>query len=67
MGDGDVDRDALLRRAAELRQAAAAAGRDDVVTKVDEVVLLIAGDRVAQQQNESKANTVLRILNGLGF
>ncbi|MEU8242543.1 hypothetical protein AB0C07_30185 [Actinoplanes missouriensis] len=67
MGDGEVDRGTLLRLAGELRRAAGAAGRDDVVDKVDEVVLLIAGDRVAQRQNESKTNTVLRILDGLGF
>jgi hypothetical protein len=59
---------ALLVLARDLRTAAVTAGRADVVAKVDEVILLIAG-RVepATGRDSDKANAVVRILDGLGF
>ncbi|MEU4563612.1 hypothetical protein AB0F72_34980 [Actinoplanes sp. NPDC023936] len=62
------DRNALLLLAGQLRQAAAADGRADVVAKVDEVILLIADEEDGTQREKAdKSNTVLRILDGLGF
>ncbi len=60
---------ALLMLARDLRAAAVTAGRPDVVAKVEEVILVIAGqDGPAPAERDSdKANTVVRILDGLGF
>lgn len=60
----------LMALAKQFRDAAAGAGRDDVVAKVDEAILLLArpgeaGDKPAGR-NET-AEVVQRILNGLGF
>ena len=61
---------ALLTLAKRLRDAAAEAGRDDVVARTDEVILLLAGraehDGTARGRNDT-AEVVQRILNGLGF
>jgi hypothetical protein len=59
----------LLILARDLRTAAVTAGRPDVVAKVDEVILLIAGrdDPAGTERDSDKANTVVRILDGLGF
>ncbi|MCO8269491.1 hypothetical protein M1L60_02670 [Actinoplanes sp. TRM 88003] len=61
----DIEQERLLLLARQLREAAAAAGRTDVVAQVDEVILLLAGAQ--PQAGESKGNVVLRILDGLGF
>jgi hypothetical protein len=63
---------ALLGLAAQLRATAADADRPDVVAKVDEVMLLIVGeggaaDNGAGKAGPGKADTVLRLLNGLGY
>ncbi|GAA4969029.1 hypothetical protein [Actinoplanes utahensis] len=62
----------LLRLSLELRTAAADADRQDVVERVDALMRLIAGERVlssagSQKTNGGVAETVQRILNGLGF
>ncbi|MGW4946388.1 hypothetical protein ACWEOZ_32940 [Actinoplanes sp. NPDC004185] len=71
-----TDPAALLVLARDLRTAAVIAGRADVVAKVDEVILLIAGQQArtagqaepaAGERDSDKANTVVRILDGLGF
>jgi hypothetical protein len=64
-----TDPAALLVLARDLRTAAVIAGRADVVAKVDEVILLIAGkeEPAAGERDSDKANTVIRILDGLGF
>ena len=63
---------ALLMLARELRDAAVNAGRPDVAAKAEEAIALItgpldaaAGGRAARDGD--KANTVVRILDGLGF
>ena len=61
----DIEQERLLALARQLREAAAGAGRTDVVAKVDDVILLLAGTE--PQEGESKSNVVLRILDGLGF
>nr|WP_221377360.1 hypothetical protein [Actinoplanes polyasparticus] len=61
----DIEQQRLLTLARQLREAAADAGRADVVAKVDDVILLLAGTE--PQAGESKSNVVLRILDGLGF
>ena len=61
----DIEQERLLALARQLREAAAGAGRADVVAKVDDVILLLAGTE--PQAGESKSNVVLRILDGLGF
>ena len=59
---------ALLRLAKQLREAAAQAGRADVVDRTDDLVLLIAdGPATPHEQGPGKSDTVVRILNGLGF
>ncbi|MCY1145060.1 hypothetical protein OWR29_44275 [Actinoplanes sp. Pm04-4] len=63
----EIEQERLLMLAKQLRDAAAGAGRDDVVAKVDDVVLLLAGTEAAPREGESKGNIVLRILDGLGF
>jgi len=60
----------LLELVKQLREAAARAGRCAVVARTDDLVLLIAdgtapGER--DQRGVSRSDTVLRILNGLGF
>jgi len=64
-----TDPAALLVPARDLRTAAVIAGRADVVAKVDEVILLIAGEDkpAATERDSDKANAVVRILDGLGF
>ena len=62
----------LLRLSLQVRDAAADAGRQDVITKVDELLTVIAGERIsagAESQNAGPgvAENVQRILNGLGF
>jgi hypothetical protein len=58
----------LLALAKQLRDGAAAAGRADVVAKIDEAILLLAGaDGSAADRDNDKTNVVLRILNGLGL
>ncbi|WP_328472677.1 hypothetical protein OHA21_10540 [Actinoplanes sp. NBC_00393] len=63
---------ALLALAKQLRDATADAGRPDVVAKVDEAILLLAGadaddDPDKPISKDEKTNIVLRILDGLGF
>jgi hypothetical protein len=71
----DVGQEAaqLLTVARQLREAATRAGRLDVAAKADEAIVLIAGATDAADSDEHKSerdgesNTVLRILDGLGF
>jgi hypothetical protein len=66
----DRDSRALLAIAKQFRDAAATAGRPDVVAKIDEAIILLARtDHAAGKVDGSddKANVVLRILDGLGF
>jgi predicted short-subunit dehydrogenase-like oxidoreductase (DUF2520 family) len=61
----------LLKLALQLRAAAADADRQDVIVKVDELMRLIAGEGVSagtesQKSSSGTAETVQRILNGLG-
>jgi hypothetical protein len=63
-GDADARTTTLLRLAAQLRQAAVDLDRDDVVTRVDELIVLIAGGR---DSADGKAGAVIRFLDGLGF
>lgn len=61
----------LLRLSLQLRDAAAAAERPDVIGKVDELLSLIAGEGIeagaeSQKASPGVAETVQRILNGLG-
>ncbi|BBH69360.1 hypothetical protein ACTI_60450 [Actinoplanes sp. OR16] len=62
----DEDR-ALLAIAKEFRDAASAAGRSDVVTKIDEAILLIADPVERPAAGDDKSSIVMRILDGLGF
>ncbi|NMO57370.1 hypothetical protein HH310_40135 [Actinoplanes sp. TBRC 11911] len=55
---------ALLTIAKEFREAAAQAGRPDVVAKIDEAIILLAGKEDAA---DDRTNVVMRILDGLGF
>jgi hypothetical protein len=58
----------LLALAKQFRDGAAAAGRADVVAKIDEAILLLAGaDGAAVDRDNDTSSVVLRILNGLGF
>jgi hypothetical protein len=56
----------LLALAEKLRDAAAEAGRPDVAAKAQEAVALV-GRPAGRRQESDKANTVVRILDGLGF
>jgi hypothetical protein len=63
----------LLTVALQLREAAIRNGRLDVAAKADEAIVLIAdgidsvdGDE-QKPERDGKGNTVLRILDGLGF
>jgi hypothetical protein len=58
---------ALLAIAKQLRDAALAAGRDDVVAKADEAIILLAGRNQKVGGADDRTNVVLRILDGLGF
>jgi hypothetical protein len=60
---------ALLAVAKQFRDAASSAGRPDVVAKIDEAIILLAGTDMASRRDSSddKTNVVLRILDGLGF
>ena len=62
----------LLRLSMQLRDAAADADRQDVIAKVDQLMSLIAGERISagagsQKTGPGVAETVQRILNGLGY
>lgn len=62
----------LLALSLQLRSAAADADRQDVVRRVDELMRLIAGEKAladagARKSNTGVAETVQRILNGLGL
>jgi hypothetical protein len=60
----------LLALAKQFRDAASSAGRPDVVTKIDEAILLLAdaGDSAGERRSgDDKTNIVLRILDGLGL
>jgi hypothetical protein len=61
----DRDDEALLTLAARLRRAATDADRPDVVAKVDEVIVLIAGEQA--RAGDGKAASILKFLDGLGF
>ncbi len=61
----NIDDERLLILARRLREDAGQAGRTDVVAKVDDVIILLAGAK--PEADESKANVVIRILDGLGF
>lgn len=66
----DRDNRALLAIAKQFRDAASHAGRPDVVAKIDEAILLLAGtDDTADKVDgaQDRTNVVLRILDGLGF
>jgi hypothetical protein len=63
MGQPD-DADEMLRLAARLRREATRSGRADVVAKVDELVVVIAGDRAPAP---GKATAIMQFLDGLGF
>lgn len=66
----DQDAHALLVIAKQFREAASSAGRPDVVAKIDEAILLLAGRESAAGKphgSDDKTNVVLRILDGLGF
>ena len=63
---------ALLMLARELRDAAVIAGRADVAAKAEEAIALITGPddpagTTEPAQGTDKSNTVVRILDGLGF
>jgi hypothetical protein len=63
---------ALLMLARQFRDAAATAGRMDVVAKADEAIVLImskhdSADTSEPQRDGDKGNAVIRILDGLGF
>ena len=62
--DADQESLALLAAAKQFRDAASSAGRPDVVAKIDEAILLLAGKR---HGSDDRTNVVLRILDGLGF
>jgi hypothetical protein len=67
-GAADDETQTLVRMAARLRQAAADAGRADVVAKVDEVIGLLAGDSPSGDGGPHKsASSVIKFLDGLGF
>jgi hypothetical protein len=62
----------MLRLSLQLRTAAADADRQDVVAEVDELMRLIAGERNlagagSRKAGSGVADTVQRILNGLGY
>ena len=66
----DRDSRALLVIAKQFRDAASSASRPDVVAKIDEAIILLAGtdDRAGKVEGSAdKTNVVLRILDGLGF
>jgi hypothetical protein len=61
--EADRDTAGLLALARQLRDAAAGAGRTDVVAKTDALIVQIAeGDRGAD-----RGSTVVRFLDGLGL
>jgi hypothetical protein len=68
-GAVDDETATLLRLAAQLRRAAADIGRPDVVTKVDEVIVLLAADRgsLPETGGGGRAGAVIRFLDGLGL
>jgi hypothetical protein len=68
-GNADQEARGLLTVAKQFRDAASRAGRPDVVAKIDEAIVLVAGTDTASQRhnNVDKANVVQQILDGLGF
>ena len=61
---------ALLMLARELRDAAVTAGRPDVAAKAEEAIALITSsttDSGDTARDGDKGDTVVRILDGLGF
>jgi hypothetical protein len=67
---GGQENRALLAIAKQFRDAAVKADRRDVVAKIDEAILLLAGSPDPSSERDSgadKTNVVLRILDGLGF
>ena len=63
---------ALLMLARELRDAAVIAGRADVAAKAEEAIVLITGPKdpagpTEPAKGSDKSDTVVRILDGLGF
>ena len=67
---GADERRTLMALAKQLRDRALSADRPDVVTKVDEVILLLAGTDAATGKRDGagdKTNVVLRILDGFGL
>jgi hypothetical protein len=68
--NADQDNLALLAVAKQFRDAASSAGRPDVVAKIDEAILLLAGTGSSAgkpHDSDDKTTVVLRILDGLGF
>ena len=62
--------EALMALAKQLRDGASGADRADVVAKVDEVILLLAGTDASAGKldgGNDKTNVVLRILDGFGL
>lgn len=57
----------LLTIAKQFRDAASQAGRPDVVAKIDEAIILLAGKDDAAGKTGDRTNVVMRILDGLGF
>lgn len=63
----------LLALARQLRDAAVRAGRPDVVAKVDEVIATVVpgtapdGGTTASRDGDDKPNTIIKVLDGLGF
>jgi hypothetical protein len=69
-------RTVLLDLAEQLRDAARSAGRADVVVKADEIIASVAretdarsgeGPRGDRKATGEGGNTVIRVLDGLGF
>jgi hypothetical protein len=64
---------ALIALAEKLRDVAVGAGRADVAAKAEEALLLLgradgpADDAGTKRPADDKANTLLRLLDGLGF
>jgi hypothetical protein len=68
--NAEQDSLALLAVAKQFRDAASSAGRSDVVAKIDEAILLLAGTGSSADKphgSDDKTNVALRILDGLGF
>jgi hypothetical protein len=58
----------LLTLALALREAATRARRPDVGAKADEIIALLGPNEAAAERGSGdKGNTIVRILDGLGF